>query len=267
MSVITLTSDLGTTDYYAAALKASILRLVPTVNIIDITHEIPPFNIARAAFVLRNVWKDFPEGSIHLIGIDTQWSRDSPFVLIKRSGHYFIGTDNGLFSLIFDEPGDAEVYDIGMKGDENMVFPSKAIFVPVAAALLQNESPEELGQRKEAYKVRPGIKPVVAYDNIRGTVIYVDTYGNVITNITRELFEREVGDQPFSIVLRKGDRDLTKICRSYQEVPEGEKVATFTSAGYLEIAINKGVEGSGGGASGLLGLRENDVVRIEFDKE
>lgn len=264
MSILTLTTDLGTKDYYTAALKAAVYSLIPEVRIVDITHHIPAFDLAKAGFVLRNVWREFPTGTIHVIGVDTQWSQRSPFVVVQCEGHYFIGCDNGIFSLILDAEKEAEVYTLRMKGDEDLGFPTKTVFVPAAAAIAGGTPLADLGQKAEHYKVRQAIHPVVEYDNIRGTVIYVDGYGNVITNITRGLFEREVGNKPFSIVLRSGDRDLDRICRSYSEVPEGEKLALFTSGGYLEIAINHGVEGSGGGASSLLGLREDDIVRVEF---
>jgi hypothetical protein len=266
MSILTLTTDLGTKDYYLAAVKAAVYTQIPELKIVDITHNIPAFDISKAAFALRNVWRDFPQGTIHILGVDTQWSKSAPWIVLRKAGQYFIGTDNGVFSLLFDlgEAEEAEVYILRVEGDEALGFPTKTIFIPAAAAIASGKPLESLGERCNGYRVRPAIHPVVEFDNIRGMVIYVDSYGNVITNITHKLFEQEVGNKPFSIVLRRGDRDLKRISRSYGEVMEGEKVATFTSAGYLEIAINRGVEGSGGGASSLLGLSENDIVRIEF---
>ncbi|MFN2424652.1 MAG: S-adenosyl-l-methionine hydroxide adenosyltransferase family protein [Cryomorphaceae bacterium] len=265
MCILTLTTDLGTRDYYSAVVKAAALSQISEVQIVDITHEVPPFNISEAAFMLRNVWRDFPEGTIHLIGVDTRWSKATPYAVVKKDGHYFIGTDNGIFSLLFDSEEGAEVYSLTMAGDEMPGFPTKTIFVPIAAAIAAGKTLSELGEQMAGYMVRPAVQPVVEYDNIRGSVIYVDGYGNVITNITRKLFEKHIGSRPFNIVLRRGDRDLGQISRTYDEVQEGEKVAIFSSGGHLEIAINRGTEGSGGGASSLLGLRRNDVVRIEFE--
>jgi S-adenosylmethionine hydrolase len=264
MPIITLTSDLGTKDYYLAAVKAAALKAIPHVDLIDISNHIPPFNIAKAAFVLRNVWHEFPEGTIHLIGVDSHWSKSTPYVIVEKAGHTFIGTDNGTFSLLFDgEPADA-VYSANLSGDEALAFPLKDIFIPIAGQLIAGLKPHQIGELMDSYKHRPSLNPVVEHDNIRGTVIYIDAYGNVITNITRALFEREVNGRSFNVVVRRGDDDLDKISRAYWEVPEGEKVALFTSSGYLEIAINRGVDGSGGGASDLLGIRENDIVRIEI---
>lgn len=265
MNIVTLTSDLGIKDYYLASVKAAALTQIRNLNWIDITHHIPPFNMAKAAFVLKNVWRDFPEGTYHIVGVDCEWRPHTPYVIVKKENRYFIGSDNGIFSLIFDsEPAD-EVYVLNLTGDEDLSFPTKSIFIPAIAKLCAGKNMSEIGTLTDDYKHRPTIQPVIEYNNIRGVVIYVDEYGNIITNITRELFEREVGNKPFHIVSRRGDSELNKISRAYNEVAEGEKLAIFNTGGYLEIAINKGVEGSGGGASDLLGIKENDIVRIEIE--
>lgn len=265
MAILTLTTDLGTKDHYTAAVKAAAFRQIPDVRIADVSHEVPAFNISEAAFLLRNVWRDFPEGTIHIIGTDTRWSKATPYAVVRKEGHYFIAADNGVFSLLFDSPEDSEVYHLRTTGEEDPGFPTKSVFIPAAAAIAAGKALGDIGIAASGYKVRPSVHPVAEYDNIRGTVIYVDRYGNVITNITRTLFEERIGHRTFSIVLRRGDRDLKRISRTYDEVQEGEKVALFTSGGYLEIAINRGTQDSGGGASSLLGLRKNDVVRIEFE--
>jgi S-adenosylmethionine hydrolase len=263
MNIVTLTSDLGTKDYYVASVKAAALKLVPDLEWIDISHHVPPFDMAKAAFVLKNVWREFPAETIHIIGVDCDWRADTPYVIVEKDDQLFIGSDNGIFSLIFDGEEAESVHIISLDGDEDLSFPTKSIFIGIAAQLANGKRPSDLGTPAESYKRRPSINPVIEHDNIRGTVIYIDAYGNVITNITRSLFEEVVGDKRFQIVLRRGDDDLSKISRAYNEVAAGEKLALFTSGGYLEIAINRGVEGSGGGAAGLLGIRENDIIRVE----
>jgi hypothetical protein len=268
MPVVTLTSDLGTKDYYLAAVKAAALREIPDLEWVDVSNHIPPFDMAKAAFVLRNVWREFPENTIHLVGINCDWSRETPYIFLKKDGQYFIGTDNGFFSLLFEEDREVEwVRTVALSGDEDLSFPTKSIFVKVAALLAKKEDLNTFSKAADGFKIRPALAPVLEHDNLRGMAIYVDSYGNVITNITKDLFDRVVGDKPFNIVLRRGDSDLSRISRTYSEVPEGEKVALFTSGGYLEIAINHGVEGSGGGAADLLGIRESDIVRIEILEE
>jgi len=265
MPILTLTSDLNTKDYYLAAVKAAAYSQISDLTWVDVSNHIPPFDMAKAAFVLKNVWKEFPDGTIHLIGVASDWSRETPYAIVKAAGHFFVGTDNGFFSLLFSENVEINwVRHIKLSGDEDLSFPTKSIFVSVAAKIAEGQSLEEFSHEVEKFKRRPLPMPVVELDNLRGMAIYVDSYGNVITNITRDLFEKVIGTRPFNIVVRRGDTDLSKISRTYGEVPQGEKVALFTEEGFLEIAINHGVEGSGGGASDLLGLRENDIVRIEI---
>ena len=267
MRILTLTSDLGTRDYYLAALKAAAYRMIPELQWVDVSNHIAAFDMAKAAFVLGNVWREFPRGTIHLVGVDTVWAKDSPYVIVEKDGQIFIGTDNGFFSLLFqDEPAD-EVRVIRLRGDEDLGFPVRSIFIPTAARLAEGVDRDEIGELTDDYRRRQSLQPVAAEGNIRGTVIYIDSYGNVITNITRPFFEKYVGSQPFRIMLRRGDHDLNRISGTYGEVSEGDKVALFNSGGYLEIAINRGVKGSGGGATDLLGLRESDIVRIEIEGE
>lgn len=266
MNIVTLTSDLGIKDYYLASVKAAALTQISDLQWVDISHHVPPFDMAKAAFVLKNVWKDFPEGTYHIVGVDCEWRPHTPYVIVVKDNRYFIGSDNGFFALLFDgEPADA-VYNLNLQGDEDLSFPTKSIFIPAIAKLCAGQDILEIATEKEDYKHRPAIHPVKEYNNIRGTAIYIDGYGNIITNITRKIFEEEVGDKPFHIVSRRGDSELNSISRAYNEVPEGEKLAIFTMGGYLEIAINRGVDGSGGGASDLLGIKENDIVRIEIDE-
>lgn len=265
MNIVTLTSDLGTRDYYLASVKAAALRQVKDVTWVDISHHVPPFDMAKGAFVLKNVWRDFPEGTFHIVGVDSDWRADSPYVMVLKEGQYFIGADNGFFSLLFDdEPADA-VYTVTMRGDEDLSFPTKSIFIPVVARFFENKDPEAIGELREDYRHRPSIHPVVEHNNLRGTAIYIDGYGNVVTNITHAIFDEVVGKKDFHIVVRRGDTELNRISRAYNEVDQGEKLAIFTSGGYLEIAINRGVEGSGGGAADLLGISEGDIIRVEIE--
>ncbi|MFT5596274.1 MAG: S-adenosylmethionine hydrolase [Cryomorphaceae bacterium] len=265
MPIVTLTSDLNTKDYYLAAVKAAAYKQIPDLQWVDVSNHIPPFDMAKAAFVLKNVWKEFPEDTIHIIGVACEWAKNTPYAVVKMKGQYFIGTDNGFFSLLFDESLEPDwIRTIKLRGDEDLSFPTKSIFVSIAAKLAKAEGLEDFSTQVDSFRRRPLPIPVVEFDNIRGMAIYIDSYGNVITNITRALFEKEIGSKPFNIVIRRGDNDLNRISRTYNEAPQGEKVALFTSEGFLEIAINRGVEGSGGGATDLLGIRENDIIRIEI---
>ncbi|RZK60101.1 MAG: hypothetical protein EOO91_02665 [Pedobacter sp.] len=203
MAIITLTTDLGSKDFYQAALKGSILNILPTANIVDITHEVPSFNISYAAFVLKNAYPYFPKNTVHLIGIDSVFSENTKYISLRYKDHYFVGADNGIFSLLLDE------------------------------------APDELVEL-----------------NI-GSVIYIDTFCNVITNITKDLFTKIQRNRDFTLYFRKSET-ITQLSWHYNEVPEGEKLCLFGISNHLEIAINKGK------ASGLLGLHLSDIVRVEF---
>lgn len=274
MGIITLTSDLGNRDFYLAAVKGAIYSNKPDAQIVDISHHIPPFDIAQAAFVLKNAYHEFPKGSIHIIGVNPDLVKRTDMfdmrdeivhLVVEKNGHFFIGADNGIFSLMFEE-GIDRAFEITVDtGASPHVFPLKSVFVRVACMLLSGLGLEDIGLPREDLKEKAGFRPVVESGMIKGTVIYIDSYGNVITNITRELFEQYRKDRSFTIYFRSEEYEISEISESYSDVPEGEKLAIFSSSGHLEIAINKGVEGFGGGASSLFGLDLNDSVRIEFD--
>lgn len=264
---------MGYRDYYVAAVKGIIYNIVPDIIIIDISHHISPFDIAQASFILRNTYPNFPPGTIHIIGVNPEKvKRTGAFdmrdevnhVIIKHEGQYFIGADNGIFSLLFDQVPE-DIYEITLDtGVEHSTFPTRDVFAKIACLISSGMPLDEMGKRVNSVKERSVFRPVAEENIIRGTVIYIDSYGNVITNITQSLFNHTGKGRPFTIFFRREDYDITEISRNYSNVPEGEKVALFGSSGYLEIAINKGVEGSGGGASSLFGLKVNDTIRIEF---
>ena len=132
MSIITLTTDLGLKDYYVAGIKGHILSQLPDANIVDISHEIPAFNISVAAFCLKNCYYDFPKGSIHIIGVSPEANEFTRHVVIKYQNHYFIGADNGIFSLLFDEIPEV-IFDLNIiSNEEKRTFPTKDIFVSAA---------------------------------------------------------------------------------------------------------------------------------------
>lgn len=273
MAIITLTSDMGDRDFYVAAVKGAILSRLPQALVVDVSHHISPFDIAQASFVLRNVYNEFPKGSIHIIGINPERiKRKGPFdmrdetvhLVATYQGHYFIGADNGIFSLLFDEKPDSLTEITIDTGGDPGNFPVKNVFAPIACMIASGTPLEEIGLPMEEVRERAVFRPVVESDMIKGTVIYIDTYGNVITNINRELFEKVRKERDFTLYFRSEDYEITEISTAYGDVPEGEKLALFGSSGHLEIAINRGVEGSGGGATSLFGLKLNDSIRIEF---
>lgn len=265
MAIITLISDMGTRDHYVAAVKGAIHTQLEGATIVDISHAIAPFNNMHASFVLRNAWPEFPKGTIHIIGVNPEANGQSPHVVALYRGHYFIGADNGIFSLLFDGKPE-ELVEITIKLDtDHLAFPTKNIFVKAACHLARGGIAGALGRKLTAVKEQIHLRPVVLEDTIKGEVIHVDHYGNLVTNITKELFSNVVKHREFRISFGRAMNDITKIHKTYSDVPTGERVAFFGDSGYLEIAVNKGVVGAGGGAAQLLGLNVTSAVRLELE--
>lgn len=258
MPIITLTSDWGLRDHYLASVKGKILANIQEVNIVDISHQISPFNIEHAAFVIKNCYQDFPEGSIHIIGVNTEESDKDSHVVIFHHNHYFIGTDNGIFSMIFtDQP--EKIVELTIPQDTDFfTFSARDRFVKAAVHLANGNPIEELGNPLKNIQTKMLFKPAVEELLIKGMVIHIDGYENLITNITKDLFDKVGNGKKFAIQLR--GVQIRSIAQSYLDVPTGETVAVFASNGHLEIAINQGNAGS------LLGIAINDAIRIEFEK-
>lgn len=258
MSIITLTTDLGLKDHYVGVVKGSILRQCPEATIIDISHLIPPYDIMEAAFTLKNAYGSFPEGSIHIIGVNPEIEVDSDHLLVLYKGHFFIGADNGVFSLILEEPAE-EIYELNISPtEEDLTFPTKDVFAKAACHLVKGGTAAMIGKPVDDFKRRMPFQAVSQENVIKGMVIHIDHYGNLISNIGETLFKAFGSGREFTIEFRGGDYDIKKIEKSYSEVPEGEKLAIFGSSGLLEISINKG------NAAQLLGLKKSDTIRIVF---
>lgn len=259
MAIITLTTDWGLKDHYTGSVKGTLLSLMPDATIVDITHEIPPFDSEPASFVILNCYHNFPKGTIHIIGINTEASIETPHIVMLYDGHYFIGADNGIFSLIAHEKPE-KIIELNIPQDSDyFTFSTRDVFVKAAYLIAKGEKLENLGFEKDALNEMITLKPVVETNSIKGNVIYIDSYENVITNISKELF-REVGKGKKFVISFRGGTDIDSISHGYKDVDPGEKLALFGTSAYLEIAINMG------NASSLLGLKLKDSVRIDFEK-
>lgn len=254
--VITLTTDFGTDDYYAGALKGALLRHCPTANLVDISHGIKAFDIVQAAFVAQNACPEFPEGSIHLICVNCVYDAEYRFVAVRQNGHFFLAPDNGLPTLLFENPSDADARVLPAPASGH--FPVKNAFAAAAGHLANGLPFEELGAAAGPLLHRISLQAVITPSRIRGTVIHVDNFENSIVNIRREVFEKVANGRAFSLFFKRND-PITQLCRKYCDVPVGEPLCLFNSAGYLEIAVNMGK------ASTLLGLKVEDVVEMVFE--
>lgn len=258
MAIITLTSDWGLKDHYVGAVKGAILRQLPDATVIDISHSIPAFDLNQAAFIIRNFYRDFPEGTVHILAINTEAAIETPHTLVLYQGHYFIGADNGIFSLIFDGKPE-RIIDIDIIQDSDyFTFPARDVFAKVACHVAAGKPMEELGHAKDKIVTKMAFQPVIQGDMIKGKVIYIDNYENVFTNITESLFKAHVKNRKFIITFRSPSYRITELSKSYQDVNEGEMLALFSTSGHLEIAINKGKAGS------LLGLKMDQSVTVEI---
>lgn len=257
MPIITLTSDWGLKDHYLASVKGAFLRSIPGATLVDISHQLPPFDLNQASFVLKSAYKNFPEGSIHIVGINTEASIDMPHVLIKYKEHFFIGADNGIFALMFDETPELIIELDIIQTSNRFSFSTKDVFVQAAMHVAEGNDLTLLGDKRDALTNKMSFKPVIEENLIKGKIIYIDEYQNIITNITERLFNEVVKGKKFKILLRAGNYQINTISKSYGDVSEGELLALFDSEDHLEIAINKGK------TSSLLGLGIDDVIRIE----
>jgi S-adenosylmethionine hydrolase len=270
MQIVTLTSDTGLQDYYVAAMKGALLNHIPQASIIDISHNIRPFDVANAAFQLRCCYKDFPKGTIHIIGVDSEpiliGERKSLPSIMLFEGQYFISNDNGFFGCFLDEAHPDELYSYTevMNQPEMVKFPTKNCFIPLAKRIVAGEAIGSFATPTNAFKRAFIQKPAIEHLAIRGNVIHIDGYGNLITNITKADFERFGKGTPFTIKYLNKEYYIDEINETYNNVSMGERVALFNSSQLLEIAINRGANGSTGGANKLFGMRQGDPVHVEF---
>ncbi|HMT28833.1 MAG TPA: SAM-dependent chlorinase/fluorinase [Bacteroidia bacterium] len=256
MPVITITTDWGSTDYFVGAMKGDLLSLCPGVTMIDISHSVKPFDMVQGAFIFKNSWERFPKGTVHLIGMCSASNESPVMVALHYQGHFFVGPDDGFFSLVFEElPSDA--YFI-LDAHGKKVHPDSRALASSGAFLAKGGKLEEMGSKAGSMIQKSMIQPVIEEFIIRGTIIYIDTFGNLVTNIERHLFERISKGRDFDITLRTREYVINEIHDSYFTAGRGNLLAHYNESGYLEIAISQG------DASKLIGLNCGDIIRIEF---
>jgi hypothetical protein len=239
MGIITLTTDRNIKDFFLGRVKGEIYKECPSAVIVDLAHGIEAFNINQAAFVLKNSYKHFPANTIHLIGVDSEKGISQNHLIVKTDNQYFIGADNGVFSLIFNSELN-EIYSIKSNDNFNKNKPALIEFVNIASKILNGINIEEIAEKTNRIKRKFLFEPGYENDVIMGNVIYIDSYLNVVSNISKELFEKVRNGRDFKITVGSSRNIITKINKQYQEVKQGEMLAIFNSLGYLEVAVNKG---------------------------
>ncbi|WP_274475758.1 SAM hydrolase/SAM-dependent halogenase family protein [Mangrovimonas aestuarii] len=277
MPFITLTTDFGEKDHFAGAIKGAIYSELPDVRIVDISHSVSPFNIPEAAYIIQNAFSSFPKGTIHIIGIDSEISPENKHIAVKLDDHYFICANNGIMSMICSDIVPEKIVEINIHDKTQGSFPVLDVFVKVACHIARGGTLEVIG--KSINQIKP-IKNIVPYVNdeqtqLIGSVIYIDNYGNVITNIKRKFFESIQKGRDYEISAR--NYKFKTIHNSYSDIvnfdipeekrhDEGRGLVVFNSSNYLEIAVYKSNSATVGSASSLMGLNLRDTVTINFNK-
>lgn len=277
MAIITLTTDFGEKDYFSGAVKGAIYSELPEARIVDISHSISPFHISEASYIIKNAYKSFPKGSIHIIGIDSELTPENKHLAVLLDDHYFICANNGILSLIASEIRPEKIVEINIHNKIETNFPVLDVFVKVACHLARGGTLEVIGKNITEIKYLKQFEPLVNSEKnqVIGHVLYVDNYGNVVTNISRKLFETIGKGRKFNINART--LNFSQIHETYSDainfnIPkekrgeeDGKKLAVFNSAGYIELAIYKSNPSTVGSASTLFGLEERDTITIKFE--
>ncbi|MEJ7912917.1 MAG: SAM-dependent chlorinase/fluorinase [Chitinophagaceae bacterium] len=248
MPLITLTSDIGQQDYLVGAVKGRLLRVNPDFQIVDISHSLSPFNYPQAAYVCRSAIKNFPEFTYHIILINLFEAKPEQMLMAFHKDQYLLCADNGLLEMILEDKPEMV---IGIPMDKSAIKNTLYCIDVAAKAISQltnGEPVQKIGAPDPAYTEKNPLRPLLSENWIEGQIIFIDNFENVIVNINQEQFEQQRKGRRFKIVFKR-DEVIERISGSYADVPQGEKLVLFNSAGYMEIAINKG------NAAGLFGLK------------
>lgn len=278
MAIITLTTDFGEKDHFAGATKGAIYSELPDVRIVDISHSVSSFSIPEAAYIIQNAYSSFPKGTIHIIGIDSEINPENKHIAIKLDDHFFICANNGIMSMICSEIAPEKIVEINIHDKIQTSFPVLDVFVKVACHIARGGTLEIIGKTIHEIKPMKNIVPYVNEDKtqIIGSIIYIDNYGNVITNIKRGFFETIQKGREFEISAR--NHKFKKVFNKYSdivnfEIPEekrndeGRGLVVFNSGNFLEIAVYKSNSATVGSASTLMGLSLMDTVSVNFVKK
>ncbi|WP_298954383.1 SAM-dependent chlorinase/fluorinase [uncultured Nonlabens sp.] len=278
MPIITLTTDFGWKDPYVGAVKGAIYNQIENVNIVDISHDVSPFNIAEAAYIIKNAYHSFPDGTIHIIGIDAEHTVENIHIAVLLNGHYFICADNGVLALIMNKLHPEKLVEINIHDRISSNFTTLNAFVSTACHIARGGTLEVIGKPISRIRALSGVTPKVSDSKnvIHGQVIYIDNYGNSVSNITEDIIHEVGKGRKFEISAR--NERFNKIFKKYSDIVnfddeqkkrdvDGKGLVILNSAGYLELATYKSNPLTVGSASTLFGLQINAPVIITFIEE
>jgi S-adenosylmethionine hydrolase len=270
MPILTLTSDIGQQDYLVGAIKGQLLQIEPTFNLVDITHHLAPFNISQAAYVCRNAIKNFPPFTYHLVLVNLFEQKPEQLLLSFHKEQYILCADNGLLPMILEEAPEMVISLPLEKGAAKNTLYCVRMMAKTIQKLHAGEALQNIGNPDATYLDRIPLRPLLGDNWMEGQILFIDHFENIVVNITHDQFEEQRRGRSFKIIFKR-DEVINTISETYANVKEGEKLALFNSAGYLEIAINKG---NAAGLFGLQGFNEKShnqqtrlfyqTVRIQF---
>ena len=261
-AIITLLTDFGTEDTYVGVMKGVITSICPSAQVIDLTHQVPPQDIATGAFLLDVSVDYFPEGTIHVAVVDPGVGTARKPVALRTAKAFFVGPDNGIFTLVLQRQKllqaiclDNPRYHLSAV---RSTFHGRDIFAPVAAHIACGVSVEELGTPIHRLQRLPLPRIQGDWEGIRTTIVHIDRFGNAISNLSRAEYEawRIRWDVKEPAVQVAASNTTLPIVSTYGDVPRGKPVALFGSSERLEIAVN------GGSAARELALRRGDTIKV-----
>lgn len=252
MGVVTFITDFGTKDYRAGALKGALLTANPALRFIDISHEITPFDIDEAAFTLRSAYHHFPKRTIHLVNVFTYYEEQNRIIFFEYDGHFFVGPDNGVFSLAFQDLS-TEIFCWKHQQEQHYT----QTYTDIIQALTEDKPLAAIGDQIDDANQKLVLQPVLSQHEIRGAVTYIDRYGNITVNINKSTFESVQQGRQFSLYFNRHDH-IHELSEHYMDVEIGTPLCRFNSMNYLELAANLQR------ADDLLGIKKGDVIQIKF---
>ncbi|WP_188050616.1 S-adenosyl-l-methionine hydroxide adenosyltransferase family protein [Flavobacterium sp. GP15] len=274
MSIITLTTDYGLKDHFVGALKGKILSEYSEAKIIDISHDIDPFNTVEASYIINASYSSFPKGTVHLIGVDMELNKENKHIVMQWNDHYFIAADNGILSMVSQKIVPQKIVAINIHDRLPTDSADLDVFVKVACHLAKGGLMNIIGKEINSIKQVTDLQAIAAADgnSINGHVIYIDHFGNIVTNISKKYFIEIARGRPYEIELKT--KNIKTILPNYSDIAssdkypiksyEGQKLALFNEAGFLEIAIFRSNPSTVGSASSLLGLNHRSIIKIVF---
>ena len=276
MSIITLITDFGYKDQFVAQMKGEIYSNNPESRVVDISHNISPFNIMEAAYIIENSYKSFPENTVHIIDVDSEKNKQKKHIIVKLDNHFFVTSDNGIMSILSQNINFQEIYEISILSELIAIESSLKTFTKVASHLSMGGKPEIVGKKINNLRNVKNLKPFVNSEKtqIISSVIYIDHFGNVVTNIKRSFFDKIGKGREFEISAR--NYKFNKIYSSYSDIinfnltedqrnDEGKALIIFNTNNYLQISIYRSNPENVGTAATLLGLKIYDSVSVIFN--